>query len=134
MADHGLTQGDNGVRLTLQRAGRVHAAARRGAHRRQRPRRPMVGMMLHQDGSTPQWVPDQWWDLMDDANNRNHSAFFVPEEGTLRRFTGITEVIETHGLFCSLYTDRGSHCWHTPDAGGKVDKENLTQVGRAVQH
>jgi len=88
--------------------------------------------MLHQDGSTPQWVPDQWWDLMDDANNRIHSAFLVPEEGTLRRFTGITEVIETHGLFCSLYTVRGSHYWHTPDAGGKVDKEN--REGRAVQH
>jgi len=39
----------------------------------------------------------------------------------------------SRGLFCSLYTDRGSHYWHTPEAGGKVDKVNLTQVGRAMK-
>lgn len=95
----------------------------------------MIGMMLHQDGSSHEWVPDQWWDLivtMDDANSEIYSAFFVPEEGTMSSFIGIKDVIETHGLFCSLYTDRGSHYWHTPEAGGKVDKENLTQVGRAM--
>ena len=89
------------------------------------------------NGSTHQWLPDQWWDLivtMDDANSKVYSAFFVPEEGTMSSFAGISEVIETHGLFCSLYTDRGSHYWHTPEAGGKVDKENLTQVGRGLQH
>ena len=48
-------------------------------------------------------------------------------------FRALTDVIEAHGLFCSLYADRGSHYWHTPEAGGKVDKENLTQVGRAMQ-
>ena len=136
VAHHGFTKSYNWVRLTLQRHGRVQPAPRRGAHRRKRARRPMVGMMLHQDGSTHQWIPDQWWDLivtMDDANNQIYSAFFVPEEGTMSSFTGITEVIETHGLFCSLYADRGSHYWHTPEVGGKVDKENLTQVGRALQ-
>ena len=134
---HGFTRSYNWVRLTLQSHGRVQPAPRRGAHRRKRPRRPMVGMMLHRDGSTHQWIPDQWWDLivtMDDANSQIHSAFFVPEEGTMSSFAGISEVIETHGLFCSLYTDRGSHYWHTPEAGGKVDKENLTQVGRGLQH
>lgn len=70
---------------------------------------------------------------MDDANSEIYSACFVPEEGTISSFIGIRYVIETHGLFCSLYTDRGSHYWHTPEAGGKVDKENLTQVGRAMQ-
>ena len=136
VAHHGFTQSYNWVRLTLQRHGRVQPAPRRGAHRRKRARRPMVGMMLHQDGSTHQWIPDQWWDLivtMDDANSQIYSAFFVPEEGTMSSFTGITEVIETHGLFCSLYADRGSHYWHTSEVGGKVDKENLTQVGRALQ-
>ena len=136
VAHHGFTQSYNWVRLTLQRHGRVQPAPRRGAHRRKRARRPMVGMMLHQDGSTHQWIPDQWWDLivtMDDANSQIYSAFFVPEEGTMSSFTGITEVIETHGLFCSLYADRGPHYWHTSEVGGKVDKENLTQVGRALQ-
>ena len=36
------------------------------------------------------------------------------------------------GLPSSLYTDRGSHYFHTPEAGGKVDKSNPTQVGRAL--
>jgi len=36
------------------------------------------------------------------------------------------------GIFCSLYTDRGSHYWYTPEVGGKVDKENSTQFGRAM--
>ncbi|WP_419739829.1 ISNCY family transposase [Ruegeria sp.] len=136
VAHHGFTQSYNWVRLTLQRHGRVQAAPRRGAHRRKRPRRPMVGMMLHQDGSSHEWVPGQWWDLivtMDDATNRVYSAFFVEEEGTMSSFQGLTEVIEAQGLFCSLYADRGSHYWHTPEAGGKVDKDNLTQVGRALQ-
>ncbi len=130
--DHGFTHSYNWVRLTLQANGR--AAPRRGAHRRKRAPRPMAGMMLHQDGSTHEWVPGQSWDLivtMDDATSESYSAFFVPEEGTMSTFQGIQEVIEAKGLFCSLYADRGSHYWHT--AGGKVDKDNLTQVGRALQ-
>lgn len=39
-----------------------------------------------------------------------------------------------HGLPLSLYTDRGSHYFHTPEAGGKVDRKHLTQVGRALEH
>lgn len=135
-ADHGFKHSYNWLRLTLQHHGRIQPASRRGAHRRKRERRPMVGMMLHQDGSSHEWVPDQWWDLivtMDDANSEIYSAFFVPEEGAMSSFIGIRDVIETHGLFCSLYTDRGSHYWRTPEAGGKVDKDNLTQVGRAMQ-
>ena len=92
-------------------------------------------MMLHQDGSTHEWVPGRWWDLivtLDDATGELYSAFFVAEEGTLSSFRGLYEVIAAKGLFCSLYTDRGSHYWHTPDAGGKVDKDNPTQVGRAL--
>ncbi len=93
-------------------------------------------MMLHQDGSTHQWVPGQWWDLivtMDDANSETYSAFFVEEEGTMSCFQGLTEVISAKGLFCALYVDRAAHFWHTPQAGGKVDKDNPTQVGRALQ-
>ncbi len=124
------------MRLTLQAHGRVAPAPRRGVHRRKRPRRPMVGMMLHQDGSTHQWVPGQYWDLivtMDDATSEIYSAFFVAEEGTMSSFVALLEVGSAMGLFCSLYADRASHYWHTPEAGGKVDKDNPTQVGRVLQ-
>jgi hypothetical protein len=70
---------------------------------------------------------------MDDATNEHYSMFFVEQEGTASSFRGIQEVIEARGLFSSLYTDRGSHYWHTPEAGGKVDKNNMTQFGRAMR-
>jgi len=92
-------------------------------------------MMLHQDGSRHEWVRGRWWDLivtMDDATSEIYSALFVAEEGTMSTFRALGEVIAGRGLFCSLYADRGSHYWHTPDAGGKVDKDNPTQVGRAL--
>jgi len=135
VAHHDFDWGYTWTKTTLQRAGLVRTAKRRGAHRRKRPRRPLAGMMLHQDGSSHEWVPGQWWDLivtMDDATSEIYSGFFVDEEGTMSSFQGLAEVIARHGLFCALYTDRGSHYWHTPDAGGKVDKDNPTQVGRAL--
>ena len=92
-------------------------------------------MMLHQDGSRLAWVPGRWWDLivtMDDATSEIYSAFFVDEEGTMSSLRALSEVIRERGLFCSLYADRASHYWHTPEAGGKVDKDNPTQVGRAL--
>jgi transposase len=133
--EHGFRLSYNWLRLTLQAHGRVTPAPRRGAHRRKRPRRPMVGMMVHQDGSSHEWVPGQVWDLivtLDDATSEIYSALFVEEEGTMSSFRALHRVIAEHGLFCSLYTDRGSHYWHTPEAGGKVDKDNPTQVGRAL--
>jgi hypothetical protein len=69
---------------------------------------------------------------LDDATSEVYSGFFVPEEGTMSTFRALGEVIGGRGLFCSFYTDRGSHYWHTPKAGGKVDKDNPTQVGRAL--
>ena len=135
VAEHGVRRSYNWVRLTLQAHGRIRAAPRRGAHRRKRPRRPMAGMMLHQDGSSHEWVAGQWWDLivtMDDATSEVYSGFFVPEEGTMSTLRALGEVIAAKGLFCSLYTDRGSHYWHTPEAGGGVDRDNPTQVGRAL--
>jgi len=133
--EHGFTRSYNWVRLTLQGHSRKRAAPRRGAHRRKRPRRALPGMMVHQDGSTHQWVPGQWWDLivtMDDATSEIYSGFFVEEEGTMSTFTALGEVIAEKGLFCSLYADRAGHYWHTPEAGGKVDKDRPTQVGRAL--
>jgi hypothetical protein len=69
---------------------------------------------------------------MDDATNEHYSMRFVDEEGTHSSFLGVKDVLEAKGLFCSLYTDRGAHYWHTPEAGGKVDKTNPTQFGEAL--
>ena len=135
VSHHGFRWGYTWTKNTLQAAALVRKAKRRGAHRRKRPRRPLPGMMLHQDGSSHEWVAGQWWDLivtMDDATSEIYAAFFVDEEGTMSSFRGLAEVIARHGLFCALYTDRGAHYWHTPAAGGKVDKDNPTQVGRAL--
>ncbi len=135
-AAHGIERSYSWTKNTLQAASKVARAPRRGAHRRKRPRRPLPGMMLHQDGSMHQWVPGQWWDLivtMDDATSEIYSGFFVEEEGTMSTFTALAEVIETRGLFCALYADRAGHYWHTPKAGGKVDRGNPTQVGRALK-
>ena len=123
------------VKNQLQASRLVPRAAKRGAHRKLRERSALPGMILHQDGSTHPWVPGQRWDLivtMDDATNEHYSMFFVEEEGTTSSFRGVKETILTHGLFCAFYSDRGSHYWHTPEAGGKVDKKNLTQFGRAM--
>jgi transposase len=124
------------VKNRLQEAGLVAKSKGKGKHRKRRDRAPWPGMMLHQDGSPHQWVSGVSWDLivtMDDATNEHYSMFFVDEEGTASSFQGVQDVIEARGLFSSLYTDRGSHYWHTPEAGGKVDKNNLTQFGRAMR-
>lgn len=125
------------VKNKLQEAQLVPKAAQRGVHCKRRERSPLPGMLVHQDGSTHEWVPGQHWDLivtMDDATNEHYSMFFVEEEGTQSSFQGVQEVIETRGLFSAFYSDRGSHYWITPEAGGKVDKVNLTQFGRAMKH
>jgi transposase len=134
LSGHGIQRSYSWTKSTLQAHGKVVKAKRRGAHRRRRPRKPLPGMMLHQDGSRHEWVTGQWWDLivtMDDATSEVYSAFFVAEEGTVSSLRGIREVIERRGLFCSLYTDRGSHYWVTTTAG-KVDKDTPTQVKRAL--
>lgn len=124
------------TKVHLQRAGLVHRAPKRSAHRKKRPRRPMVGMMLHQDASTHAWLPGRQDDLvvtLDDATSGIYSAFLVDEEGTASSFRGLREVIARHGLFCALYTDRGSHYFYTEKAGEKVSKSVQTQVGRALR-
>jgi transposase len=136
--EHGLKYGYTWTKNQLEKAGLVRRSKRGGDHRLRRERRPMIGMMLHQDGSTHEWIPELGYrvDLivtMDDATSQITSAFFVLQESTESSFRGIKETIEKYGLFCSLYTDRGSHYWITPEAGGKVDKHNLTQVGRALK-
>lgn len=123
------------VKNTLQSRGLVSRAAKKGAHRKRRERSPLQGMMLHQDGSTHEWVPDKKWDLivtMDDATSEHYSMFFVTQEGTASSFQGVRDVIVKRGLFSAFYTDRGSHYWYTPEEGGKVSKTQLTQFGRAM--
>jgi transposase len=134
---HNYVLGYTVTKLHLQREGLVQRAKTRSAHRKKRPRRPMVGMLLHQDASTHAWLPGdaRAYDLvvtMEDATSALYSAFLVEQEGTASSFRGLREVVARHGLFCSLYTDRGSHYFQTPAAGGKVSKTALTQVGRAL--
>lgn len=132
----GGTRSYSWVKNMLQERGCLKKAPKRGAHRKRRERSAMAGMLIHQDGSTHEWVPDQKWDLivtMDDATNEHYSMFFVDEEGTHSSLLGVKDLIEKRGLFCTFYSDRGSHYWHTPEAGGKVDKSNPTQFGRALK-
>ncbi|MGE0117854.1 MAG: ISNCY family transposase [Dongiaceae bacterium] len=121
----------------LHRHQLLPVAPSKGAHRKKRPRRPLPGMLLHQDGSSHQWIPaiDGRFDLivtMDDATSEIYSAFLVEQEGTMSSFVALREVVAKHGLFCALYTDRGSHYFLTPDAGGAIDEAAPTQVGRAL--
>ncbi|HEX3883251.1 MAG TPA: ISNCY family transposase, partial [Stellaceae bacterium] len=134
--EHGFLWGYTWTKTFLQSKGLLHRAPRRGAHRRKRPRRPLPGMMLHQDGSRHAWVAgEDVMDLivtMDDATNEIYSAFLVAEEGTASTLRALLEVFGRHGLPLSLYTDRGSHYFHTPQAEGPVDRKRPTQVGRAL--
>lgn len=134
---HGFEYGYTWTKRVLQGAGLVNRAPRRGAHRKRRPRRPLPGMLLFQDGSPHRWIPALGRDLdliatMDDATGEVYSAFLVEEEGTWSSLRGLYETVSMHGLFAAFYTDRGSHYFHTPKAGGKVDKACPTQVGRAL--
>lgn len=125
------------VKNSLQKAGEVAKSPSKGKHRRRREPSPIPGMMLHQDASTHEWVPGGRWDLvvtMDDATNEHYSMFFVEQEGTESSFRGVGDVIRLKGLFSTFYSDRGSHYWNTPEAGGKVDKSNPTQFGVALEH
>jgi len=135
--EHGIEISYTWVQKALQGAGLVAKRHKRGPHRRRRPRRPMTGMLLHIDGSKHQWLnDDRWYDLiviLDDATTEIYYAQLVEEESTRTVMAGLREVIEIQGLFCALYSDRGSHFFVTVKEGEKVDKHRPTQVGRAMQ-
>jgi transposase len=125
------------TRLSLQAAGLVAKAKRRSAHRKKRVRRPLPGMLLFQDGSTHRWIAPLGRDLdlvvtLDDATGQIYSAIMVDQEGTMSSLLGLAETIERHGLFGAFYTDRGAHYFIIPKESRKVDKTQLTQVGRAL--
>jgi len=135
--EHGIELSYTFVQKALQGAGLVARGRKRRKHRRRRERRPMPGMLLHIDGSKHQWFGDErWYDLiviLDDATSEIYYAQLVEEESTRTVMEGLRTVIENKGLFCALYSDRGSHFFVTPKAGEKVDKHRPTQVGRALK-
>src|SRR6266699_7351130 len=136
-AEHGIELSYTWVKQALQGAGLVARGRKRGVHRKRRARRPLPGMLLHIDGSRHQWLQDErWYDLiviLDDATSEIYYAQLVEEESTVTVMAGLKEVIERKGVFCALYSDRGSHFGLTPKGGGRVDPHRLTQVGRALR-
>ena len=136
-AEHQVKLSYSWVKGLLQGAGLVARGRQRGVHRKRRARRPLPGMLLHIDGSRHRWLQDErWYDLiviLDDATSAIYYAHLVEEESTVTVMAGLRDVIERQGVFCALYSDRGSHFWLTPKVGGKVDPHRLTQVGRALR-
>jgi len=136
---HEIHRGYTFVKKALQTAGLVEKSPARGKHRKRRPRKPLVGMMLHLDGSPHEWIPDlpgAFFDLLvllDDATSEIYEMELVEEEDTLGCMKMIRDCIEKRGLFCSLYTDRAGHFFFTPKAGEKPLEGHLTQIGRALQ-
>lgn len=125
------------TKCLLQGAGLVAKERKRGKHLRRRERRPLEGMLLHIDGSKHQWFLDErWYDLLvilDDATSEIYYAQLVEAESTRSVLRAIREVIQRRGIFCALYSDRASHFFLTPKAGEAVDRQALTQVGRALR-
>ena len=134
---HGIDLSYTWVYQALVGAGLVVKRRKRAPHRRRRERRPLPGMLLHIDGSKHRWFQDdRWYDLiviLDDATSEIYYAQLVEEESTRTVLEALREVVETKGVFCALYSDRGSHFFVTPKAGEPVDKSRLTQVGRAMK-
>src|SRR5436309_8884977 len=131
--EHGIRLSYTWVKLALPGAGLVARERKRGVHRKRRQRRPLPGMLLHIDGSRHRWFQDErWYDLLvilDDATSEIYYAQLVEEESTLTVMAGLKAVIARQGVFCALYSDRGSHFWLTPKVGGKVDPHRLTPSG-----
>jgi transposase len=135
--EHGIKLSYTWVKLALQGTGLVAQRRQRGPHRKRRPRRPLPGMLLHLDGSSHRWFgDDRWYDLLvvlDDATSEIYYAQLVEQESTPTVLQALRAVVEQRGVFCALYSDRASHFFLTPKAGEAVDRERLTQVGRALR-
>ena len=138
LSDHGIHRGYTFVKTALQTAGLVDKIRSRGKHRKKRPRKPLIGMMLHLDGSPHEWIPDlpgRFFDLLvllDDATGEIYEMELVDEEDTMSCMKLLKDCIAKHGIFCSLYSDRASHFFLTPKAGEKVLEGHLTQIGCAL--
>lgn len=125
------------VLTILQTRGLVEKAQARGKFRRKRERRPMVGMLVHLDGSTHEWIEGlPMWDLivaLDDADGRMLYAFFVPQEGTVSTLQALEHVLQRYGRFCELYSDRGSHFCRTGESAHGPDDVQQGQVSRVLK-
>ena len=124
--DHGFGWGYTWLKLHLQWSGVVPKAPRKGAHRRKRERRPLPGMMLHQDGSRHAWLegepPLDLIVTMDDATGAIYSAFLVEEEGTASTFRALKRgFLAARPADEPLYGSRGALFSH-PKAGGEIDR------------
>lgn len=135
--EHGIKISYNWVRLALQGAGLMQPKPRGTLHRLRRPRKPVIGMMLHMDGSPHDWLgTGEQVDLItlsDDANNEVYDMALVDEEDSASCMAMIKNVVDKHGIFCSLYTDRASHFYLTKHAGDDVAKDHSTQLARALK-
>jgi len=139
-AVHGIGLSYTWVKTALQTAGLVAKEARRGTHRKARPRRPLPGMLVHADASTHAWIPglEGAQDLiavLDDATSVAYYARFVPQENTRTMLAALQGVIEGPGVFCALYTDRGSHFITTRTEGSPHRPQSATdptQMQRAL--
>jgi transposase len=133
---HGVKVSYNWLRLMLQEAGMVERQPARGKYRRRRERRPMVGMLVHLDASTHEWIPGlPMQDLvvaLDDADGRILYARFFPQEGTASTFAALESVLRNYGRFAELYTDRGSHFCRS-ERPGEVADEQHGQVSQALR-
>ena len=134
--EHGIHYSYTWVKNALQASGLIPVRHKRGPHRRRRPRRPIPGMLLHIDGSQHRWFQDErQLDLiviLDDATSEIYYAQLVDQESTRTVMAAIRHVVETKGWFSCLYSDRASHFFRTPKAGGPVDARERTEVGRAL--
>lgn len=137
VTEHGHAVSYTWAKGVLQGAGLVKRQPRRGGHRKRRARRPLTGMLLHIDASQHQWFCDERWHdlivILDDATSAIYYAQLVEQESTRSVLRALRQVVEEQGLFCSLYSDRASHFWLTPKAGEPVDRQAMTQVGRALR-
>ena len=134
--EHDMKLSYTWVKTALQTAGLVKKRKKPGSHRKRRPRRPLPGMMLHIDGSKHRWFGDagqyELIVVLDDATSEVYYAELVEAESTRSVMAALREVVETKGVFCSLYSDRAGHFFVTPKRGQPVDTTRPTQVGRAL--
>ncbi len=136
--EHGVRLSYSFVKLALQEAGLVRKRRARGPPRRRREPRPCFGELLHLDGSPHAWLalcPDQRQTLLavlDDATKHLFYAQLWPAETLQAVMSALAHVVRSYGLPLALYTDRAGWAFHTPKAGGPVDREHLTHVGRAL--
>ena len=135
--DHGFRLGYTWTKVRLQEAGLVKKARARGAHRKRRPRRALPGCSCSRTArptagwwiwaatstSSPPWTTPR---------ARSSRPSWSRKKAPSRAFAGFGKRSRRRAFSAPSTPDRGSHYFHSPKAGGKVDKGRLTQVGRAL--